>query len=167
MKVKRRKRETRGKGKPLSDDVRFIIKYCLPSISAMRRLAPYRPEPERKEILEAADVLERKIIGGLLIKSMHHKKLPEITRAIGRSPFTERNLDVVTKAYMNVAASQGVNVWDSQGRRPTFKKIHFEVCQITPCGEKPPSFKTVERIAGFIFQVERRRRNRSKVMDMI
>ena len=159
MKVKRRKRETRGKGKPLSDDVRFIIKYCLPSISAMRRLAPYRPEPERKEILEAADVLERKIIGGLLIKSMHDKKLPEVTRAIGRSPFKERNLDLVTKAYMNVAASQG--------RRPTFKEIHFEVCKITPRGETPPSFKTVERIAGFIFQVERRRRNRSKVMDMI
>lgn len=156
---KKSKRKKRGKGKPLSDDVSYITKYCWPFISAMRRLAPYQPEPERKEILETAEAFEGKILSRLLIKCMHDKKLPEVDRAIGRSPFRERNLDLVTKAYMNVAYSQG--------RRPTFKEIHFEVCQITPRGEAPPSFKTVERIAGSIFQVERRRRNQRKLMDMI
>ena len=153
---KKPKRKTRGKGKPLSDDVRYIAKYLWPTISAMRELvAPHQAKPQRKEILEAADALEEKILGKLLIRCMHDKNLPEVQRAIGRSPFRERNLDLLTKAYMNVAYSQR--------RRPTFKEIHFEVCRITPRGETPPSFKTVERIAGAIFQVERRRRNQRKL----
>ena len=149
------KRKPRGKGRPLSDEVRYIAKHCWPTISAMRGLAPYVPEQERKMMLEAADDFEEMILGELLIRCVHDKKLPEVARALGRSPFNKRNFDLVAKAYMNVVYSQG--------RRPTFKEIHFEVRQITPQGETPPSFKTVERIAGATFQVERRRRNQRKL----
>ena len=62
-KRKKRSRE-RGKAKPLSDDVAFVTKYCVPAINMLRNLAPYHPGQE-KEMMESADVLEKKILGVL------------------------------------------------------------------------------------------------------
>jgi hypothetical protein len=149
---KKRKRKVRGKAKPVSDDVRYIVEYCLPTINAMRRIAPHSPEPQRKEILEAAECLEKMILGRLLIRCMHDGTLEAAARALGHKPFNERNTELTAKAYMNVAYSEP--------RRPTYKEIYFEVERITPRGEKPPSFKTVQRISEALFQIHRRAKRR-------